>query len=224
MGFLLVTGFEPFGGDGVNPSAELARVLDGRVFGGGRVVVRAGVLPVSDRRVGEVLGGLLAEGGMGGAVDGVVCFGQDSGGAGLKVERVFLNWREYPCADEDGVVVGGEGIVADGPGLYWSSLPVDGMVSASNGVGVAACCGRDAGGFLCNQAGYLVRHLLTCGGRGGVPAGFVHVPMLPSQAAGRVVRGVDRVARASMSLETALVGIEAMLEVVADAIVGGGGR
>ena len=79
MGFLLVTGFKPFGGDGVNPSAELARVLDGRVFGGGRVVVRAGVLPVSDRRVGEVLGGLLAEGRLG-AVDGVVCFGQDSGG------------------------------------------------------------------------------------------------------------------------------------------------
>jgi pyroglutamyl-peptidase len=171
---VLVTGFEPFGDAGVNPSQELVEALAADPPGG--IELATAVLPVVWARAGDELVRALERE----QPELVVCFGQADGRAQMAVERFALNFDDG--CDEDGETRRAE-IAADGPVAYRSSLPVDAVVEALRAAGIPAAASRDAGGFLCNHVFYVLLNALA--EQPEVRGGFVHVPLLPEQALDR---------------------------------------
>lgn len=173
---VLVTGFEPFGGEDVNPSWEAALRLDGLRVDGAVVVARQ--LPVRWRSLPDTLFGLLETV----RPRVVVMVGQSIGRAGLALERVAINVREG--VDNDGVDGAGEPVVPDGPDGLFATLPLRPALGALRAAGLPAYISNTAGTYLCNAALYLALWRLRQD-TAAVPAGFVHVPALPAQAARR---------------------------------------
>lgn len=199
---VLVTGFEPFGGERVNPSWEAAGRLHGRAIGPARVEARC--LPVRWAGVGPALAAALDEV----QPAAVILAGQAAGRAGIALERIGINVREG--VDEAGEEGGGAPVVPGGPDGLFATLPLAEAVAALRAAGIPAYVSNSAGTYLCNAALYLARHELLRRGRGDVPVGFVHVPLLPEQAA-----RADRQPPPSM----ALADIVRALEIVVEATV-----
>ncbi|MBN8487776.1 MAG: pyroglutamyl-peptidase I [Burkholderiales bacterium] len=203
--WLLLTGFEPFGGDDVNPSWELARHLDGQMLAGWPV--RARCLPCRFAAAPQALQAALDE-----RPAAVVCLGLAGSRSALSVERVAVNLVDARIADNGGEQPGDQAIVPGGPAAYFSRLPVKSMVHAALQVGVPAELSLSAGSFVCNQVFYALLHALRR--RPRVAAGFVHVPWAPGM-------GASSDAAASLPLDDQLRGLRAMLACV---LAGGADR
>lgn len=174
---VLITGFEPFGGERLNPSWEAARRLHGRVILGRRVVARR--LPVVFARAWPELRRRRA------ALrpELTLCLGQAGGRAEVGVERVALNLAHARAADNAGRRPREAPVVRGGPAAYWSSLPVAAVVAALRRRRIPAEASLSAGSFVCNHVFYGLMHDLAQDG-GGL-GGFLHLPYLPQQAARR---------------------------------------
>jgi pyroglutamyl-peptidase len=174
MRTVLVTGFEPFGGDARNPSGEIARALDGRTIAG-RTVVGA-VLPcVFGASVTDLKKHLRAH-----RSEAVICLGLAGGRAGIPPERVAINLEDAPIADNAGAQPSDRPVVRGRPAAYFSTLPVKAIVAALRESGVPAELSTTAGTFVCNHVFYALMHALR--GKRGARGGFIHVPFLPEQA------------------------------------------
>ncbi|MDF3826389.1 MULTISPECIES: pyroglutamyl-peptidase I [unclassified Pseudocitrobacter] len=175
MRTVLITGFEPFDGEAVNPSWEVVSRLDNAIIGGCRVVARQ--LPCV---FGEVLIELNA------AIDSlsptlVLSVGQAGGRMDISVERVAINVDDARIPDNRGNQPVDTPIVASGPAAWFSSLPIKAIVSALREAGIPASVSQTAGTFVCNHVMYGLLHKLS-----GIPeakGGFIHIPYLPQQAA-----------------------------------------
>jgi pyroglutamyl-peptidase len=185
---VLLTGFEPFGGESVNPSIE--------------TVNRVG----AEGMTGAVLETLQVPCVFGDAIDTlaaamrrfkpdiVICVGQAGGRTEIGVERIAINVNDARTADNAGNQPIDQTIVAGGPAAYFSTLPIKAIVAAMHAVGIPAEVSQTAGTYVCNQLFYGLAHLIATefpDTRGG----FIHIPWLPEQAARQ--RGVP-----SMSLDT----------------------
>lgn len=173
---LLLTGFEPFGGERVNPSLAVAQALDGAQVNGATVVSVG--LPVT---YADAADGLLR------ALDTlspvlVVGLGQSASATGVVLERVALNLTDCLMPDNAGEVRREQPVVADGPAAYFSTLPLARMLSALQAAGVPAAMSSSAGHYVCNHVFYRLQHRLAAQ---ALPAGFVHLPLLPQQTEGR---------------------------------------
>ena len=173
---ILVTGFEPFGGESVNPSWEIARALDGWHCEGH--VVHAVRLSCVFGDALRELDAALAE--QRPAL--VVCIGQAGGRAEISVERVAINVDDARIPDNLGRQPVDAAIEADGPAAYFSTLPIKAMARDVRAAGVAAAVSNTAGTFVCNHVFYALMHRLA-----GTPTrgGFVHVPYTPEQVGAR---------------------------------------
>jgi pyroglutamyl-peptidase len=173
---LLLTGFEAFDGDAVNPSGEVAKQLDGRVIGD--CVVRSVILPVQHEAARAAVAPRLAAPGL----VAVVHLGLAGGRARVSLERTAVNVMDYSRPDAHGQVLRDVACVEDGPAAYFSTLPLREMLAAVTAEGIPAAISNTAGTYLCNDISYVTLHTL---GRRGVtiPAGFVHLPFLPSMVA-----------------------------------------
>jgi pyroglutamyl-peptidase len=166
---VLVTGFEPFGSNDVNPSQLLAEALDGVV------------LPVSYARAADALREAIRD-----REPGVVlCFGLADDRDAISVERFAHNLDEASTTDNDESSGSGAEIDPAGPLAFRSTLPVDHIVAALKAEEIPAEVSRDAGGFLCNHIFYVLMGTL---GRGQI-GGFVHVPPLELVPLETLVRG-----------------------------------
>lgn len=199
---IVVTGFEPFGPHGANPSAELAKSVDGRRVGG--AVVRSAVLPVEHVAATALTGRLIDE------HDplAILHLGLAEGRARLALERVAVNLRDYPLADAAGYVAVDEPCVPGGPAAYFSTLPLRAIREAIVAEGIPAYISNTAGTYLCNQTMYATLHGLATSGR-RARAGFMHLPLLPAMVA---ASGVDQ---PSMDVATTLRALEIALGVIA---------
>ena len=174
---VLITGFEPFGGESENPSAQLAQALDGQTIEGRAVVGR--VLPCEFGRSLAVLRAALREL----SPELVLCLGQAGGRAAITVERVAINVDDARIADNVGAAPVDEPVVRRGPVAYWSTLPIKAMVAALREQGLPAEVSQTAGTFVCNHVFYGLMHTLARRKGKGVRGGFIHVPYTPAQAA-----------------------------------------
>ncbi len=197
---MLITGFEPFGGDAVNPSMEAIRLLASHRVDGVRLAVAP--LPVSARRIEPALREALKAH----RPDVVISVGQAGGRSELSVERVAINVDDFRIPDNDGDQPVDGPVVPGGPAAYFSTLPIKAMVRRMRDAGVPAQVSQTAGTFLCNHVFYLVRHLAETAFP-GMRAGFIHVPALPEQAA-------RNPGQCSMALETIVAGLTAAIETV----------
>ena len=196
----LVTGFEPFGGERINPSFEALRRLPPRL---GAVDIATRVLPVV---YGTALPA-LREAILSAAPDIVLCVGLAGGRAELSLERVAINIDDARIPDNDGNQPIDRPVVARGPAAYFATLPIKAAVAALREAGLPAAVSNSAGTFLCNHVFYGLMHN-AAEGKGRFRGGFLHVPYLPSQAA--PVPGAP-----SMALEQIVEGIEIILSVAA---------
>ena len=166
---VLLTGFEPFGKASQNPSAEIVQAISGDN------IVTA-VLPVTYAQSAKLLLALIDQH----EPDVVICLGQAEGRHEITLERVAINLDDARLADNEGVLRTDSEIVVGGPNAYFSTLPVKGIMSAIKSVGVPATVSLSAGAFLCNHLFYITQHKLA---GTNVRSGFVHVPLMDSQAA-----------------------------------------
>jgi pyroglutamyl-peptidase len=198
MRTVLVTGFEPFGGEAENPSAQAALALHGRRLAGRELV--GAVLPCVFGDALVALRRAIART----RPELVLCVGQAGGRRAISLERVAINVDDARIADNQGARPIDRPIAARGPVGYWSTLPIKAIVAALTDAGIPAEVSQTAGTFVCNHVFYgLMRTLRR---REGVRGGFVHVPYLPAQAARA---GGDA---PSMPLETIVRGLELAIE------------
>lgn len=171
---ILLTGFEPFGGESINPSWEVARVLHGQRVGG--AIVQACRLPVTfdvaPRALAQALAGLRP------AL--VVALGQASGRSEISIERVAVNLIDARTPDNAGERPLDVPVLAGAPAGYFSTLPVKAMRDALRAAGHPVGLSLSAGAFVCNQVFFELQHRLA---GHGVRSGFIHLPALPEQAA-----------------------------------------
>lgn len=176
---ILLTGFDPFGGDTLNPSWLIAQALHGQRVGGHRVV--AAQLPTVFGRSLYQLEALLEAH----RPSMVVCLGQAGGRTALSIERVGININDARIPDNTGAQPIDTPVVPAGPAAYFASLPVKAMLRGVQRAGVPGEVSQTAGTFVCNHVLYGLMHLLATrsGGAAGVRGGFIHVPWLPGQGA-----------------------------------------
>jgi pyroglutamyl-peptidase len=185
---ILVTGFEPFGGDAFNPSQAVAEALDGRVVAGRRVV--GGVLPCVFGRANDELRRLLRRH----RPELVVCLGLAASRGEITPERVAINLDDARIPDNAGAQPIDRPIVRGGPAAYFSTLPVKAIVAALQAAGQRASVSQTAGTFVCNHVFYgLMRALAR---RRGVRGGFVHLPPVATRGAGADVAELARLTAA----------------------------
>ena len=195
---VLLTGFEPFGGEAVNPSQEIVRALDGATIAAHRVV--GSVLPVSFAATLPMLEHLVERH----RPALVLALGQAGGRSEISLERVAVNFIDARIADNDGLQPIDVPVVAGAPAAYFTSLPAKAIVAQLRARGIPAAPSLSAGSFVCNQVFFAIAHLLAARlpqARGG----FVHVPWLPQQAA-------QQPGQPSMALETMIEGVRATIE------------
>ena len=177
---ILLTGFEPFGGESVNPSWEIASALDGWVCEGR--AVRSVLLPCAFgdalHRLDEALAAHRPE--------LVVCLGQAGGRAEISIERAALNVDDARIPDNLGRQPIDAAVVAAGPAAYFSTLPIKALARDLREAGIAVAVSNTAGTFVCNHVFYALMHrLATVPALANARGGFVHVPYTPEQAAGQ---------------------------------------
>jgi len=171
MHTVLLTGFEPFDQDPVNPSWEAVRQLDGlQLRDDVRIVARR--LPCAFATAPECLLQMINE--LRPAM--VIATGLGPGRSDISIERVAINLNDARIADNLGAQPIDTAVVTDGPAAYFTTLPIKAMVRAVREAGVAASVSHTAGTFVCNQVFYRLQHALV---GSGVRSGFIHVPRLP---------------------------------------------
>lgn len=200
MKTVLMTAFEPFGGESINPSWEAVRSFDGKQIAGARIVVRQ--LPVVFATCGEVLTQALEEI----QPDRVLCVGQAGGRSEISVERVAINVDDARIPDNHQQQPIDQPIVADGPAAYFSTLPIKAMVAALRDVGVPASVSQTAGTYTCNHVMYCLLHWLKTT-NSPARGGFIHIPYMPEQA-------VNHPGVASMSTSSVIQALETSLHVI----------
>ena len=179
MAGVLITGFEPFGGETVNPSWEVVKQLDGMIIRGQQVVAKQ--LPCV---FGEALTVLKA------ALETyqprlTIAVGQAGGRVDITVERVAINVDDARIPDNKGQQPIDEPIVANGPAACFSTLPIKAIVSALRQQGIPASVSQTAGTFVCNHIMYQLHYLIEKEFP-AVRGGFIHVPYITEQVADKV--------------------------------------
>ncbi len=197
MKTVLLTGFEPFGGESINPSGEIARQLHGTVMAGHQV--HGALLPcVFGAAIAELKKQIRAT-----KPALVVCVGQAGGRAEITPERVAINVDDARIPDNAERQPVDRVIVRGGPAAYWSTLPIKAIVAALKKQDIPAAVSQTAGTFVCNHVFYGLMHELR--GQKKVRGGFIHVPFLPGQA----TKG-----QPSLSLAVMVTAIESAVTVV----------
>jgi pyroglutamyl-peptidase len=199
MKTILVTGFEPFGGDALNPSWQVAQALDGLVMGPALVCARQ--LPcVFGRRKGGALHA-LDEALQAVQPHWVLALGLAANRTAFSVERVAINVDDARIPDNAGAQPVDMPVVARAPAAYFSTLPIKAMVLAAGQAGLPAEVSQTAGTFVCNHVFFGLMHRLA--GQRKVRGGFAHVPATTALDASRTT-----------SLDALVRGVQAALQVV----------
>lgn len=195
---VLVTGFERFGDEVMNPSQEVARQLHGTAVGRHHRVV-AGLLPCVFKDSRRELEHLLRRH----RPEIVICLGLAAGRSEITPERVAINIDDARIPDNAGWAPVDRPVVRGGPAAYWSTLPCKAIVAALRSRGIPSAVSQTAGTFVCNHVFYGLMHAIA--GRDGARAmrgGFIHLPCMR----------IPGEKRPSLPLATLVEGIRAAVE------------
>lgn len=198
---ILVTGFDPFGGEKVNPALEAVKSLPSEIHG---AEVHWVAIPTVFYQSAEVLESEIVRY----QPDAVLCIGQAGGRASLTPERVAINQDDARIPDNDGNQPIDTPIRLDGQAAYFSTLPIKAMVKAIKEVGLPATVSNTAGTFVCNHLMYQALYLADKKFP-NMRAGFMHIPYMTEQV-------INKPNTASMNLTDIVRGIEAAIGAIVD--------
>ena len=168
---LLITGFEPFDGQGVNPSWLAVKELPDII--GDFELCKLNIPTLYGTAAGQVLSAAAQV-----QPDVILCVGQAGGRDAVTPERIAVNIRDARIPDNAGVLCSGERIAPGGPAAYFSTLPVEAMAQAIRDAHIPASVSNTAGTYVCNDVLYSILHRYA---GTGTRCGFIHVPYLPEQ-------------------------------------------
>ncbi|OTA18357.1 pyrrolidone-carboxylate peptidase [Xenorhabdus vietnamensis] len=175
MKTVLITGFEPFGGETINSSWEAVRLLQGCQIAGANIEVC--LLPcIFDTSLEHLYAAIERF-----KPEVVISVGEAGGRSHISVERVAINVNDARIPDNAGKQPIDIPVIADSPMAYFSTLPIKKIVNALNHAGIPATVSQTAGTFVCNHVMYGLLHYLSQHFP-AVRGGFIHVPYLPEQA------------------------------------------
>ena len=168
---ILVTGFDPFGGESTNASWEAVKRLPNEI---GNLQIHKLEIPTVFGEAAEKV--LQAAEALHPQV--ILCVGQAAGRSAVTHERIGINIRDARIPDNRGYVPADVPVVPDGPAAYFATVPVKDMVSAIQQKNIPASVSNSAGTFVCNDLFYTLLHHFD-----GTPTqvGFIHIPLLPEQ-------------------------------------------
>lgn len=174
---VLVTAFDPFGGDKINPALEAVKLMKDEISGAKIVKL---MVPTVFRKSIEAVVEAIEEV----KPDAVLCVGQAGGRFDLSPERVAINLDDARIEDNEGNQPIDTPIYEDGQPAYFSTLPIKAMVKEIKDGGLPASVSNTAGTFVCNHLMYGVLYH-TVKNNMDIRAGFIHVPFTPEQVVNR---------------------------------------
>ncbi len=174
---ITVTGFDPFGGESVNPSFEAVKLLPDRI---GDTQITKLEIPTSFVRARESIRNIVIND----RPDFLVMVGQAGGRNAVTPERVAINCCDAKIPDNDGDKRHDEVIYENAPAAYFSTLPIRKIEQSITALGIKSAVSNTAGTFVCNSVMYEALHTIKTE---NIPtkAGFIHVPYIPEQTAGK---------------------------------------
>ncbi|NWK69253.1 pyroglutamyl-peptidase I [Bacillus paramycoides] len=202
MKTVLLTGFDPFGGESINPAWEVAKSLHEKTIGEYKVISKQ--VPTVFHTSIQVLKAYIEEL----TPEIIICIGQAGGRADITIERVAINVDDARIADNEGNRPVDIPVVEEGPIAYWSTLPMKAIVKRLREEGIPTSVSQTAGTFVCNHLFYGLMHELEKHDK-KIKGGFVHIPFLPEQAS-------NYPGQPSMSLSTIRKGIQLAVEVTTE--------
>ena len=212
---ILVTGFDPFGGEKINPALETIKRLPDTILGA--QIIKLEIPTVVGKSLAKIKETVEKEN-----PDAVLSIGQAGGRSEITVERIGINIDDCRIPDNEGNQPIDEPVVKGGPAAYFVTVPIKAIVENIKAHNIPASISNTAGTFICNHVCYGVAHLAAQRTAAGKPmkSGFIHIPFLPEQVIGKPAL------TPSMSLETIVSGIthalEAIIEHGSDIKVSGG--
>lgn len=198
---ILVTGFDPFGGESINPAIESVKRLPDTIAGA--EIIKMEIPTVFHKSI-NVIDEAIKEH----DPDVILSIGQAGGRFDITVERIGINCDDARIADNEGNQMIDEPVFADGPAAYFVNLPIKAMVSEIQKAGIPASVSNSAGTFVCNHITYGVRHLVETK-YPGKRSGFIHIPFLPNQV-------LDKKGQPSMALSTIIDGLSAAIKAIVE--------
>ena len=200
---ILVTGFDPFGGEKINPALETIKRLPDTILGA--QIIKLEIPTVVGKSLAKIAEAVEKEN-----PDVVLSIGQAGGRSEITVERVGINIDDCRIPDNEGNQPIDEPVVKGGPAAYFVTVPIKAIVENIKAHNIPASISNTAGTFICNHVCYGVAHLAAQRTAAGKPmkSGFIHIPFLPEQVIGKPAL------TPSMSLETIVSGITHALEAI----------
>ncbi len=196
---ILVTGFDPFGGEKINPAIESVKKLPDTILGAEIIKLE---IPTVCHQSLKVIDEAMKKH----DPDVILSIGQAGGRYDITVERIGVNIDDCRIPDNAGQQIIDEPVYIDGPDAYFVNIPIKAMVAKIQEHHIPASVSNSAGTFVCNHVTYGVRHLIETK-YPGKRSGFIHIPFLPQQV-------IDKKEKASMSLETIVEGLIAAIEAI----------
>ncbi|NMM62304.1 pyroglutamyl-peptidase I [Clostridium sp. P21] len=170
---ILITGFEPFGGEKINPALEAIKKVKDNIEGA--EIVKEEIPTVFGKSI-EKLEEVVKKH----HPDAVICVGQAGGRFDITVERVAINMDDARIDDNDGNKPIDEKIFQDGENAYFSTLPIKAIVKEISNNGIPASVSNSAGTFVCNHIMYGLLYIINKK-YPNIKGGFIHVPYIPIQ-------------------------------------------
>ena len=196
---VLVTGFDPFNNDSINPSWEAVSRLSSEIAGA--AIVKLQVPTVFHKSIWVIREAMDRE-----QPDVVLSVGQAYGRGDITPERVGINLSDASFPDNEGYQPTDEPIFDNGADGYFSNLPIKAMVEGIRAKGIPASASTTAGTFVCNHVLYGIQYHIHRDFP-NTRSGFIHIPCLPSQTV--TMRGMP-----SMSLADDVIALEAAIEAI----------
>lgn len=202
---ILVTGFDPFGGEKINPALETIKRLPDTILGA--QIIKLEIPTVVGKSLAKIAEAVEKEN-----PDVVLSIGQAGGRSEITVERIGINIDDCRIPDNEGNQPIDEPVVKGGPAAYFVTVPIKAIVENIKAHNIPASISNTAGTFICNHVCYGVAHLAAQRTAAGKPmkSGFIHIPFLPEQVIGKPAL------TPSMSLETIVSGITHALEAIVE--------
>ena len=197
---ILITGFDSFGGETVNPAYEAVKLLPDTIAGAEIIKLE---VPTQFHRAGAVLENAMQRH----KPDAVICVGQAGGRAAITPEKVAINLMDGRIPDNAGYQPVDGPIREDGETAYFTSLPVKAMVQRMRDAGIPAAVSYTAGTYVCNYLLYTLLYLIDKK-YPNVRGGFIHVPYAMEQVINKPL------GTPSMDLRQIARGLETAVEAV----------
>lgn len=196
---ILITGFDPFGNDTINPSYEAVKLLPNKILNA--EIIKLEIPTVMTKSIDTVIEKIKET-----KPDVVINVGQAGGRFTITPEKVAINLNDFRIPDNEGNQPSDQAIVIGGENAYFTTLPIKAMVKKMKESGIPASVSYSAGSFVCNHIMYGVLHHISQN-KLPIRAGFIHIPFMNEQV-------LDRQPAPAMNLKDLALGLEKAIEAV----------